>query len=137
MIPRNIDLTENGDFGKNRRNQMHITEVLQNIRVYNEPFLTNEEYEILSAHEKIFGKKYHLNEKANVFYNENTYIEKLKKHCARCGCAIRHIPWKNNSLCNSCENIVEKQVLAVPWKPMYSERIFLEIDMSKEVFKLR
>ena len=72
MIPRNIDLTENGDFGKNRRNQMHITEVLQNIRVYNEPFLTNEEYEILSAHEKIFGKKYHLNEKANVFYNENT-----------------------------------------------------------------
>lgn len=137
MIPRNIDLTENGDFGKNQRNRIHITEVLQNIRVYNEPFLTNEEYEVLYVHEKIFGKKRHDNEKANVFYNENAYIEKLKKHCARCGRPIRHIPWKNNSLCNSCENIVEKQVFNVPWKPMYSENSSREINLAKDIFMLR
>lgn len=137
MIPRNIDLTENGDFRKNRINQMRITEVIQNIRIYNDPFLTNEEYEILSAHEKIFGKKYHVNEKVNVFYNENSYIEKLKKQCARCGRQISYIPWKNNSLCNSCENIVEKQVFNVPWKPMYSEKSYREIYLAKDIFMLR
>lgn len=128
MIPRNIDLTENGDFGNPQRNQMYITEIFQNY-VY-------EECEVLTTHEKIFGKKRHDNEKANVFYNENTYIEKLKKHCVRCGCATRHIPWKNNNLCNSCENIVEKQTHPFPWD-MYYKNVSGGIDLAKEVFKLR
>lgn len=128
MIPRNIDLTENGDFGKPQRNQIYITEIFQNY-VY-------KECEVLTTHEKIFGKKRHDTEKANVFYNENTYIEKLKKHCVKCGCATIYIPWKNSSLCNSCENIVEKQTHPFLWY-IYSKNVSLEIDLAKEVFKLR
>lgn len=138
MIPRNIDLTERGDFGERRLNHPFVLNSINIYDLYTRDAISLGEYEYISRYEDIFGKRYHTNEKGVLFYDEKTYVEKLKYNCARCGKPIAHFPWKNNDLCYTCESIVKKQVQAFPWKVNSSNNVaWSRRSQTNEVFNLR
>lgn len=113
MIPRNIDLTEHGDFGDNR---ITLDIPLRRIgEVYDSPFITNIDYEKVRKYESFFGAR-HTSERFFVFDGKKQN-EEYERHCSRCGAELR-VPWKRRTgLCVDCDNKLERDLRALPWKP--------------------
>lgn len=143
MIPRNIDLTERDDFGEKRLSHPFVLNSINIYDLYTRDAISLGEYEYISRYEDIFEKRYHTNEKGVLFYDEKTYVKKLKYNCTRCGKSIEHFPWKNNAwknndLCHTCESIVKKQEQAFPWNANTSNNVpWSRRSRINEVFDLR
>ena len=113
MISRNIDLTENRDFGS-----VHFQWLTQNgYSIENGPTMSTDMYRSLSTKEKIFGKTIH--ERIDVFRkSDDVWTEEMRTHCQRCGKELR-IPWKRNKgVCEACNNILERDYSGslFPWR---------------------
>lgn len=82
MIPGNIDLTENRDFGD-------VNHIAFDFAIRQNSPMTNAEYEKIRRHEELFG--------SNEMYSSYTFIFGIKKHhtCLRCGKPLS-IPWRKS-----------------------------------------
>lgn len=113
MLPRNIDLTANSDFGIGGGIFMD-TPIEIPINEYN--LMTHEQYDKLMWWEGIFGRKRYYMDKSKIFNKEWSFIEKYKHECQRCGKKII-VPWKNiYGLCKECDEIVSHNSKKIPWK---------------------
>lgn len=136
MLPTNIDLTENRDFsGGNAviwQIDIEIPEDWEEIEI-----LSSDQWKKICEHEKIFGRKRHVNQKDRIFDWENSNrLNLFKTHCARCGKEFR-IPWDNlGGICRKCDSEVEvSNYDRIPWKRF--EGTWNPRNDPKEIFNLR
>jgi hypothetical protein len=133
-IPRNIDLTERGDFSNGvLAPQIESLSSDMEIRdLFSFQCMSNADYEKLQRYERFFGRKWHYTDYLDVFReDESEWIERSKCHCARCGKEIR-IPWKRyGGLCYNCDSIFESR--ALPWQSPLS----VDMDNGYDLFNLR
>lgn len=132
MIPREIDLTERGDFGGT--GIVRGIDISTLLETSDGDSMTNDDYGALMAHEKIFGRRRHPNSWKFIFdsayLNDEEFYERHKYSCARCGARI--IPWtKYIDLCPRCEEDLAERI---PWKPVFSVHM---ADRTMDVFDLR
>lgn len=144
---RNVDLTENSDFGKALN--------FNNIRIFDKDYfdsfkeyvkggtkknITSDEYDAYDTYIRIFGIHYHFTQFDYVFDKEWKFEKEIDEHCYRCGKPLR-IPWrKNRGLCDECNaDLLEKT-------PRISEPIDIlskcpwskyTMQDSREMFSLR
>ena len=106
MVPSNIDLTENRDFGF--RGPQGISFIHLALDAEDNEFVTPEEYELIRKKEYFFGKRRHDNRKREIFGIQK-FIFNLESHCCRCGKEFR-LPWerKRRDLCNECSEDIER-----------------------------
>lgn len=119
ILPGNIDLTANRDFGGTA---LDLAPILQDDLVevwYDGGMMSCDDYNYMVWLEGIFGKLKHTNERWDLFGKPESswFKEKISYTCNRCGKSIR-APWKNyHGLCKECslklEYIPERRV---PWK---------------------
>lgn len=116
MLPSNIDLTENRDFGGGETEDTLVSIYLD------AELMTPEQYETVIRWERIFGKKRHTNEKNSLFDEETPFIDIWRNKCQRCGKELA--PWNiTYSLCRDCNRIVENNVQQIPWRTYRVTRI--------------
>ena len=135
MISRRIDLTENRVFGRINGHgipTVHMRQFLDGVADSDEPFMSEDEYELLERHERLFGRLRHINEKSKVFNYEKRFEEMWRGKCVRCG--ARLVIWKGarGDLCHRCD--VEMDSGKVPWKDYYGRR---ERSVNELLFDLR
>lgn len=135
-LPNNIDLTAHADFGRHSVITQITPEEFSSLmeRTYDDDSMTNEEYDMIHAHESIFGRRRHINEKNAIFRkygsDEEFYLKEVRWHCARCGKVI--VPWvRSRELCPECESYLAGRI---PWRPKYESSLG---DRTMEVFSLR
>lgn len=115
MLPGNIDLTANRDFGIGGGISLIDADTIIGIDVDGE-MMSIDQYDRLVEWESVFGKKRHMNQKSTIFNKELPFIEKSKHECQRCGKKII-FPWKNfYGLCEECDEIVSHNSKKIPWK---------------------
>lgn len=111
MLPHNIDLTENGDFGIGGGIFMDTP-----IEIPMDEFhlMTPEQYDKLMWWEGIFGRRRHYMEKSKIFNTEEKFKTHWEHHCLRCGVELR-IPWNIiGGCCGECDEIVTHRI--IPWR---------------------
>lgn len=92
ITSRNIDLTENNDFG------YEITFLSDNFEL-----IRIDDGTPTSHANIIFGKRYHKNEYNCVFDVDRNYEKDIEQHCQCCGKPLR-IPWiEYRGLCEKCD----------------------------------
>jgi hypothetical protein len=112
-LPRNIDLTEHGDFGGNRPISTRFL-----LPIDDSPFLveTNEEREKWI---RIFGRRSHKDQRNDIFDSEEKHRKYWEHTCLRCGKNIK-IPWNNiRGVCKECDKDLANN--KVPWKKEETE----------------
>lgn len=115
MLPGNIDLTANRDFGAQGGVNFIDADTILGIDVDGE-MMSIDQYDKIVKWESVFGKKRHMNQKSTIFNKEWSFIEKSKYECQRCGKKII-VPWKNfYGLCKECDEIVSHNSKKIPWK---------------------
>ena len=106
-LPRNIDLTEHGDFGRR-----FIS--IQILPIDDSPFLVDEEYEKKMRWERVFGRRSHKDQRNDIFDPEEKHRKYWEHTCFRCGKNIK-IPWNNiRGVCKECDKDLANN--KVPWK---------------------
>lgn len=133
MLPHNIDLTEHHDFGEGSVWTLSLPD--ERIEeIYDDGYITSEEYDAFVKMESIFGRKRHFTEKRRIFDHESKYIQYWKTRCNCCGKEIR-VPWDHSlygGLCRKCDSEYEKQ--SFPW----NKRMTLEWNnRTEDVFNLK
>ena len=108
-----VDLTERRDFGA------RITLLQGHILPINLNHMSSEEYDNLRRWEKIFGRRFHDDQRIKIF-DITPFIKNHEEHCDRCGKYLA-IPWKrpNSGLCEECERqikIYSSFSRIIPWK---------------------
>ena len=110
MIPDNIDLTANRDFGAGRLADAWFDVPFEPddfFAGHENEVMTTDKYEELLEKERFFGKNVHPNRKWDVFKRQEdneAFNERRKCHCFRCGAQVK-IPWRiYEGLCEKCEN---------------------------------
>lgn len=136
MISDKIDLTENRDF----RGKPTIVIDINDVRLRES--ITNDEWEVLSKHENIFGRKYHYTEMLDVFSDPESYEQEMREHCQRCGKLLR-MPWKvRYDICERCDeeiNVVKPYTKRKsPW-PTYKSFISNRVrnDDDSDILSMR
>lgn len=129
MLTRNIDLTENRDFG----GRFQITAMDTPIELWEaDNIMTTEDYEKIIRRESIFGKKRHTNGNHRIF-GRTTFVKNLESRCYRCGKELK-LPWERNrmELCKQCSDKVkhDNQYLKFPWN-------YISIIRTDDLFNLR
>jgi len=115
MLPGNIDLTANRDFGAHGLINFINTDTLTGIDVDGE-MMSIDQYDKLVEWESVFGRKRHMNQKSTIFNPEWPFIERAKRECQRCGKPII-APWKNfYGLCEECNKTLPQDMRRIPWK---------------------
>lgn len=127
-LPRNIDLTEHGDFGGDQLISPQFLPIDDD-----SPFLdlgmTNEEYKKEITRERIFGRRSHKDQRNDIFDPEENYRKYWEHTCFRCGKNIK-IPWNNiGGVCKECDMYLSSYK-KVPWKKE-------EMGSGSSVFDLR
>lgn len=97
MLPDNIDLTENRDFGE--RVTLHGQFISPDFDE-DEYKMSTDEYDYLLWRERIFGRRRHLTQKWKVFDDGGKYYRNLEGTCSCCGRRI--MPY--NHLCKYCSS---------------------------------
>ena len=117
-LPRNIDLTEHGDFGGDQFISLQsITPIDLDIL---ERGMTPEEYEKRITRERIFGRRSHRDQRNDIFDPEENYRKYWEHTCLRCGKNIK-IPWNNiGGVCKECDRYLSSYK-KVPWKKEKTE----------------
>lgn len=135
MISDKIDLTENRDF----RGKPTIVIDINDVRLRES--ITNDEWEALSKHENIFGRKYHYTEMLDVFSDPESFEQEMREHCQRCGKLLR-MPWKvRYDICERCDEILASEFSGktkFPWpstKSFISNRI--RNDDDSDILSMR
>ena len=130
-LPRNIDLTEHGDFGENRFIPLQflpIDPIFPDLDLL-ERGMTDEEYEKWMRCERIFGRRSHKDQRNDIFDPEENYKKYWEHTCFRCGKNIK-IPWNNiGGVCKECDKELAYNK-KVPWKKE-------EMESGSSVFDLR
>ena len=132
MLPRNIDLTEHGDFMP----MQGFHDPLMHVSYQIEYKMTPDEYGLWVIMERFFGKRMYENRKWTLF-GAHRLEKELKDHCGRCGKELR-CPWKRLyfGLCKECDDILryESNYDRFPWYP--AKRVS-DNRNPKEIFQLR
>lgn len=139
MIPRNIDLTSDGDFAN------HVSEVFVNSimiseaeELAHEMNMTFDQFQRMELVEKVFGKRRHTGH-CNVFdKSEHEYREDMRGHCARCGKEFR-VPWESiYGVCARCNEFIEytAKYEGFPWVPLRVHRLD-GVEDDRDILSLR
>lgn len=125
MLPRNIDLTEHGDFGPGDGEELidNLTHTVDTLLYYGDVVdndcMSVDQYMLILQWERIFGKTRHTNMKSQIFggklpfKDDNRYGTK----CRRCGRNIS-APWNRvYDMCKDCHNTLEMGIQQIPWRP--------------------
>ena len=136
MISHDIDLTENRDFSGGNviiwQLDIPTPEDWEDMEL-----MTNDQWEAVVEHERIFGRKRHINQKDKIFdWKNSNRLNIFKSQCARCGKVFR-IPWDNlGGICRKCDSEVETSSYdKIPWK-IYDSTWNPRND-PKDIFNLR
>jgi hypothetical protein len=136
MLPRNIDLTENGDFGGDifRGGIFLSPEMDIPIELWGVDNMSSEDYNKIIRQKSLFGKRIHTNEKHRIF-GITPFVKNLESRCCRCGKELK-LPWerKGMELCKQCCDEFEhdNQYLKFPWNNMK-----LSVIRTDDLFNLR
>lgn len=143
MLPSNIDLTENHDFGN--------SSVSLDIRIggfIDDVFVTADQYEVYEKYTKIFGNTRHKNQAREILGDLYDLPKKdkygWKTHCHKCGRLL--FPWNHNGLCEKCKDTMVfetgKRITTYrhirspfPWESSYDLERFP--NRIKNIFDLR
>ena len=111
MLPRNIDLTEHGDFGSD---EIFLDETLG--IWFGDELLTPKQYDAVRRWETIFGKRVHRDERSNIFTNVDLpFLTGDNGRCTRCG--RRLVPWNHfYGFCMKCNDEMERFTPKIPWR---------------------
>ena len=136
MLPSNIDLTENRDFSGGPSGIWQLDFVIPEDWEELE-IMSNDQWEKICEHEKIFGRKRHINQKDKIFDWQNSNRLNLFKRCCACWGKEFRIPWDNiGGICRKCGSEVEMSDYdRIPWRMF--EGVWLRRDDPKEIFNLR
>lgn len=135
-----VDLTEHRDFGQRSSSHIVIPQYRANgIFVDIDHPMTQEEYDRVKAHERVFGRKNHYSEAHVVFDWRRTSERHFDYICHMCGKKLA-VPWKGSvgrwdsigwysNMCHDCEMKV--------MSPFNSTRVARSMDPKEELFSLR
>lgn len=138
---RNIDLTENNDFGfSNDFTSLEIRPIssddILSLHLDSSVPITYDTYLKIWEYESIFGERCHHNEFIDVFDKSEKFDNEIEYHCYRCGKPLR-IPWRMyRGLCDDCNEYIDLYRNEsdldnrVPWKQN-------QIYSSSDVLSLR
>lgn len=136
-----VDLTEGRDFSDSLLHRLPpilsggIVDISDDLDlIFSSTLITTEEYNVLTAWERIFGRRSLKNQVEELFRldKEQRFNEETRTHCHRCGIEIR-APWKNRGcLCERC-NFDLEQDYKTPWKRKEEG----DRDTSMDIFDMR
>ena len=117
MIPRNIDLTVNRDFGRAGEGNF----ISLPLAVRDGELMSSDEYEELCKYESVFGKRVRnqAREVLGDLYDlpqKDKEFEMWRQTCLRCG--KRLFPWDNiGGICKDCDNEITQSYgfWNIPW----------------------
>ena len=130
MLPSNIDLTENRDFGRSGGDWVIP------IAFSDDEIVTSDEYENLCRYESIFGKrmKDQTREILGYLYDLDFPVD-WNKICIRCGKPL--LPWNNRGgICMECDGELNQSYGygSFPWTNYKTPRL---PDNIMDIFNLR
>ena len=105
MLPPNIDLTENRDFNEGHRwFDINFGDELE--AIFEDEYMTSEQYEVLKRYEDIFGRRRHKNQARELLgdlYDIPFPVPvDWNRTCVRCGKPL--LPWNNlGGICRECD----------------------------------